>query len=758
MKPLRRRTVFYLLVFLLVASVPLGILLLSGTPAHGNTGGTVPAGTGLSALAAGNVTTAPAGTLQTANASAAPAVPGNARRAPSLLGLADYWAFDEGSGQTAGDGTVHGYTGTLNSGARWTEGKYGSGIAFNGPDNYVRVTRGNGSVYGDNFTVSLWINPASWATNEELLSDRHVQVFHRGNWAGDAVYFLLKINASEPAGDSSRIGWAGVKTTRVLSANRWSSVIGVKSGRTMTIYLNGARSQEFSIPVNYTLDNSAPGDLFIGGSGAVNFEGTIDEVSIWNRALSADEVQGLYEYPPMLLPPGNRNVTAGSPIRFTVTGVDVQNRSLAYTASALPAGASLTPLPEAGIFAPYSSGEEFSWTPAAGQVGSHLVCFGVSNGVSDDSDCIRITVNPSCIPDATICPDKYVCRGDGVCTKNVTRHYGAEAKPTADPVGGGVNYHDIVDPASADFIVGTHNELLDALHRAAGGQVIYIRDDAAIDLSGDTNLVIPGNVTIAGGRGRAGSQGALLYSNTLGTYPLFVTGGDGVRITGLRIQGPDPEQRTDQMTWLAAQGRYYEIPNSEGIRATTSGLTVDNCEVSGWSYAAISLREGSKGNRIHHNYIHHNQRLGLGYGVAVFPGADALIEANVFDWNRHSIEGVNTAAATSSYEAAYNVVLGNANGDYFDIDGGNDEGDAAVPAGGAVKIHHNTFTGSTYPAVGVQGIPQEAVWVYNNWAAYDTNAFIPKMIFRQYTENISKHPPYERVNVYDNWFGYERPD
>jgi hypothetical protein len=50
-------------------------------------------------------------------------------------------------------------------------------------------------------------------------------------------------------------------------------------------------------------------------------------------------------------------------------------------------------------------------------------------------------------------------------------------------------------------------------------------------------------------------------------------------------------------------------------------------------------------------------------------GADALIEANIFDWNRHSA-GARDSESVASYEACYNLVLGYANSHYFDMHGG----------------------------------------------------------------------------------------
>ena len=195
--------------------------------------------------------------------------------------------------------------------------------------------------------------------------------------------------------------------------------------------------------------------------GHTNFNGMIDEVRIWNRALTANEVQNLYHYPPMLLPIGNITVNEESSLRFTVVAMDAYNSTLSYSVSNIPQGASFSPLSTQEIFPPYSSGPKFSWTPSSEQVGTHTMCFSVSNGASSDSECITITVKKNCLLHASDCPSGFVCRGDGVCTENVRRLYGADAKPTSDPLGGGVGYSKIIDPKSANFTVSTRSELIE---------------------------------------------------------------------------------------------------------------------------------------------------------------------------------------------------------------------------------------------------------------------------------------------------------
>jgi hypothetical protein len=290
------------------------------------------------------------------------------------------------------------------------------------------------------------------------------------------------------------------------------------------------------------------------------------------------------------------------------------------------------------------------------------------------------------------------------------KNFGAETNPTGDPIGGSKRYRRLV--SRSDYQVKTAEELLAALKSAGAGEVVYVDDKAGIDLTGRQKIVIPGGVTLASGRGRTDSQGALIYSNELATSPLFLAGAGKVRVTGLRLRGPDQTRRTEQMRKLYKEGRYYSIPNSDGISCSYPDLEVDNCELWGWSHAAVFLKRGAFKAHIHHNSIHHNQRSGLGYGVCL-DQADVLIEANLFDWCRHHIAG--TGRPGTSYEARYNLVLENANGHSFDMHGGRDRKDGTDIAGDLIKIHHNTFKATGVRAIVIRGRPRQSAEIHHNW-------------------------------------------
>ncbi|MCE5228005.1 right-handed parallel beta-helix repeat-containing protein [bacterium] len=296
--------------------------------------------------------------------------------------------------------------------------------------------------------------------------------------------------------------------------------------------------------------------------------------------------------------------------------------------------------------------------------------------------------------------------------------YGAKPDATG-PIGGGKGYMNIV--TGGDFVTSTVQSLMAALAQAKPGQTVFIPGDAVLDMTtwiiaDKKAIMVPAGVTLASNRGFNGSSGALIFSDELKTQPMIRVMGDGARVTGLRLRGPDPLIRLDFHQRCFGKGGgghalYYKLPNSDGIQTSASRLEVDNCEIMGWSSGGVSLI-GGKDHHVHHNYIHHNRRHGLGYGV-VFNQAFALVDYNLFDYCRHHIAG--TGRPESGYEAANNVILNNANSHLFDMHGGRDRKDGTTIAGTRMNIHHNTFMHPSERILYIRGIPQESADVHHNW-------------------------------------------
>jgi hypothetical protein len=210
--------------------------------------------------------------------------------------------------------------------------------------------------------------------------------------------------------------------------------------------------------------------------------------------------------------------------------------------------------------------------------------------------------------------------------------------------------------------------------------------NADLDLSGLPNsffqsrILIGDGVQLIGGRaalpGQPFQPGPLLFT-TDNPQNLFEIVGDNVRVTGVRVQGPDMGVADNTMsTGLLISDVGGTIPNHINVK-------VDHNEFSGWSHAAVEVTDypghivvlsridpastpievvyslPTEPVWIHDNFFHHNQHSnGNGYGVAVAHGAHALIEQNVFDWNRHAITQEDGTSRTG-YRAYRNLVLEN---------------------------------------------------------------------------------------------------
>lgn len=311
-------------------------------------------------------------------------------------------------------------------------------------------------------------------------------------------------------------------------------------------------------------------------------------------------------------------------------------------------------------------------------------------------------------------------------TLNVLREgelFGAVPKEGL-PIGGGGGYP-AYSEEHADYVVRDVESLLTALQQAHPGEVVFLPRNVDIDVTAlviteELAIEIPEGVTLASDRGTDQSSGAIIRSSAIHTPTMLVAAGPDVRVTGLRLQGPDPERRlghherafterdNDDISLQRGHAYYYLLPNSRGILSEYSRLEVDNCEISGFSHAAIALYSGT-GHRIHHSYIHHNQRHGLGYGI-LHLSAQSTIEYNRFAWNRHSIAG--TGDPDSGYVARHNVEEGPSLSHNFDMHGSR-EGSNTV-AGSVIEITNNTFL-SDDRSIAIRGAPGEYARIERNW-------------------------------------------
>jgi hypothetical protein len=197
-------------------------------------------------------------------------------------GLVAAYSFNQGSGTTVADASGNGHTGVI-SGAAWTtQGRFGNALSFNGISEWVTVNSTGLLNLTTGMTVEAWVFPTATTGVREILikegSNVDIYNLYARNWRG-----LPESNVF--VGGSNRVAEGPA-----LPLNAWTHVAGTYDGTTLRLYINGVQAASTAISGSIT---TSTGPLRIGGNSMWGeyFQGRIDEVRIYNRALSQAEIQ-----------------------------------------------------------------------------------------------------------------------------------------------------------------------------------------------------------------------------------------------------------------------------------------------------------------------------------------------------------------------------------------------------------------------------------------------------------------------------------
>ncbi len=203
------------------------------------------------------------------------------------------YSFNEGGGMLTTDASGNGGTGTINAATWTTAGKYGKALAFNGTSSYVNLGNPASLKLTGSMTLEAWVlatgNPADDGQIIAKSDSYSPLVGWQFKTTPDTGVRTFGIGVSP---DGSAITQRYSKTVLVL--NTWYHVAGVynASAQTLDIYVNGVLDDG-------VLDGTVPSVQFdpntnvtVGKrSSGFNFKGTIDEVRVYNRALTQAQIQ-----------------------------------------------------------------------------------------------------------------------------------------------------------------------------------------------------------------------------------------------------------------------------------------------------------------------------------------------------------------------------------------------------------------------------------------------------------------------------------
>src|SRR5882724_7114332 len=241
-------------------------------------------------------------------------------------GLVAAYSFNEGSGGTALDSSGNSNTGVL-SGISWTnQGRFGKALSFDGVNDWVAIADAPSLDLTTGMTVEAWVYPTTSSGVRDVLIKEGASV---------DIYNLYARNGRGRAEINVYIGGSNrTAEGSVLKANVWTHLAGTYDGSMLRLYINGI---EAAHQAQEGLITASSGPLRIGGNSIWGeyFKGRIDEVRIYNRALTQAEIQNdmntLIPPPPPPTPPPvaafSATPTAG-PAPLTVTYSDASTGSI----------------------------------------------------------------------------------------------------------------------------------------------------------------------------------------------------------------------------------------------------------------------------------------------------------------------------------------------------------------------------------------------------------------------------------------------
>ncbi len=228
--------------------------------------------------------------------------------APAAAGIlpTGQWDLNENTGSVAhNDAFWSSGPGTLSGGVSWASGRFRSGLSFVGTDGAVEVPDSS-SLEGSRISVSAWVENTGSPGQYRYVVAKGGNGCCTGSYGlytgingGLEFYVATSLTDYVVSPDAGTGIWDG----------KWHNVIGTYDGSTVRLYVDGREVGSGSpdaAPIQYDLPTS--NDLAIGNypwCSGLGFQGTIDEVKVFDRALGPWEISLAYL--------ASRQLPAGSP-------------------------------------------------------------------------------------------------------------------------------------------------------------------------------------------------------------------------------------------------------------------------------------------------------------------------------------------------------------------------------------------------------------------------------------------------------------
>ena len=201
--------------------------------------------------------------------------------APHTKNLVAAYGFEEMSGGQIIDASGNANNGTVSGATRIATNFFGRALKFDGKDDWVTVNATSKLNLTTAMTLEAWVFPTTTSGVQDILikegSNVDIYNLYARNWRG------------RPESNAFLGGTNRVAEGTALPANVWTHVAGTYDGTTLRLFINGV--QTASTPISGPIATST-GPLRIGGNSLWGefFQGYIDEVRVYNRALTQPEI------------------------------------------------------------------------------------------------------------------------------------------------------------------------------------------------------------------------------------------------------------------------------------------------------------------------------------------------------------------------------------------------------------------------------------------------------------------------------------
>jgi Concanavalin A-like lectin/glucanases superfamily/Fibronectin type III domain len=205
-------------------------------------------------------------------------------------GLVAHYRLDETAGTVASD-AAGSNSGTLVNGAAWAPGRHGGGVSFDGSNDYIALPSITAS--GAGFTVAMWVFTDNFQrSDQQFLSKANGTSEQASDWMlgfnSRRLRFRLKTN--------------GVTTTLTapsgqLPRRTWYHATATYDGARMRLYMNGVEVNSVAKSGAVAMNANVPLNLGRNPAGSNHVDGMLDDVRIYNRALTPAEIGALMSNP-----------------------------------------------------------------------------------------------------------------------------------------------------------------------------------------------------------------------------------------------------------------------------------------------------------------------------------------------------------------------------------------------------------------------------------------------------------------------------